>query len=77
MSLACPWAHRTLITRALKGLDGMITVSVVHWLMLEHGWTFHAGPGVVADPINKAEFLHQVYTAADPAYTGRVTVPIL
>lgn len=77
VSLACPWAHRTLIMRALKGLEGMISVSVVHWLMLEHGWTFHAGPGVVADPINQADFLHQVYTAADPAYTGRVTVPIL
>lgn len=77
VSLACPWAHRTLIMRALKGLDPMISVSVVHWLMLEHGWTFHAGPGVVADPVNKAEFLHQVYTAAKPTYTGRVTVPIL
>lgn len=77
VSLACPWAHRTLIIRALKGLEAMISVSVVHWLMLERGWTFHEGPGVVADPINKAEFLHQVYTAAEPAYTGRVTVPIL
>ncbi|BBU29161.1 glutathione-dependent reductase [Burkholderia sp. THE68] len=77
VSLACPWAHRTLIMRALKGLEGMIDVSVVNWLMLENGWTFDHAPGVVPDPINAARFLHQVYTAADPHYSGRVTVPIL
>ena len=77
VSLACPWAHRTLIMRALKGLDDMISVSVVHWLMREQGWTFADGPGVVADGINGAELLHQVYTAADPHYSGRVTVPVL
>ncbi|SAK61556.1 glutathione S-transferase family protein [Caballeronia ptereochthonis] len=77
VGLACPWAHRTLIMRALKGLEEMIDVSVVHWLMLENGWTFADGPGVVPDMINGARFLHQVYTAADPHYTGRVTVPIL
>ncbi len=77
VSLACPWAHRTLILRALKGLEDMISVSVVNWLMLENGWTFADGPGVVPDPVNHARLLHQVYTAADPAYTGRVTVPIL
>ena len=77
VGLACPWAHRTMIVRALKGLEGMISVSVVNWLMLENGWTFADGPGVVPDPINGAQFLHQVYTAADPDYTGRVTVPIL
>ncbi|SAK78460.1 Glutathionyl-hydroquinone reductase YqjG [Caballeronia hypogeia] len=77
VSLACPWAHRTLIMRALKGLEGMIGVSVVNWLMLEHGWTFDDARGVVPDPVNGARFLHQVYTAADPHYTGRVTVPIL
>ena len=76
VGLACPWAHRTMIVRALKGLEGMISVSVVNWLMLENGWTFADGPGVVPDPINGAQFLHQVYTAADPDYTGRVTVPI-
>ncbi|MFN3352380.1 MAG: glutathione S-transferase family protein [Brevundimonas sp.] len=76
VSLACPWAHRTLVMRALKGLDH-ISVSVVHWRMLDHGWTFEPGPGVVADPVGGADFLHQVYTAANPTYTGRVTVPVL
>ncbi|GGC87566.1 glutathione S-transferase family protein [Chelatococcus reniformis] len=77
VSLACPWAHRTLIMRALKGLENMISVSVVHWRMLDRGWTFADGPGVVADGINGAAYLHQVYTAAAPDYTGRVTVPVL
>src|ERR1700749_1894101 len=77
VSLACPWAHRTLIMRALKGLDDTIPVSVVHWLMAERGWPFAGGPGVIADSVNHAEFLHQVYTAADPRYSGRVTVPVL
>ncbi|MFC4524509.1 glutathione S-transferase family protein [Cupriavidus pinatubonensis] len=77
VSLACPWAHRTLIMRRLKGLDDMIGVSVVHWLMREEGWTFSEGPGVVPDTVNHARVLHQVYTAADPQYTGRVTVPVL
>lgn len=77
VSLACPWAHRTLIMRALKGLEEMIPVSVVHWLMLDRGWTFDEGPGVVPDPIHQAQSLYQVYQAADPGYTGRVTVPIL
>lgn len=77
VSLACPWAHRTLIMRTFKGLEAMISVSVVHWLMLEKGWTFAEGPGVIADPIHAATVLHQVYTAADPHYSGRVTVPVL
>lgn len=77
VSLACPWAHRTMIMRTLKGLEDMISVSVVHWLMREHGWTFAEGPGVVPDTLNNADFLHQVYTAAQPDYSGRVTVPIL
>jgi len=76
-SLACPWAQRTLIYRALKGLEGMIPISVVHWRMLEHGWTFERGPGVIPDPIHHAEYLYQVYQAADPKYTGRVTTPVL
>lgn len=77
VSLACPWAHRTLIMRKLKGLEGMIGLSVVHWRMLEHGWTFEEGPGVIPDPLHRAQYLHQVYTAAAPTYTGRVTVPVL
>ena len=74
---ACPWAHRTLIYRKLKGLEGMISLSVVNPIMREHGWTFQPGYKVVADPIMNAEFMHQLYTAAQPDYSGRVTVPVL
>jgi putative glutathione S-transferase len=77
VSLACPWAHRTLIFRKLKGLEGMISLSVVHWHMAEHGWTFEDGPGVIPDPLRHARFLHEIYTAAQPDYSGRVTVPVL
>lgn len=77
VSLACPWANRTLIFRAIKGLEKLISVSVVHPYMGENGWTFHPGPGVVADPVGQAEYLHQVYTRAHAQYSGRVTVPIL
>jgi len=77
VSLACPWASRTLMIRTLKGLEDMISISVVHPLMLEHGWTFEEGEGVIGDPIFQARYLHQVYTAVKPDYTGRVTVPVL
>ena len=77
VSHSCPWAHRTMIFRALKGLDRMIDISAVHWRMLDNGWTFEDAPGVVQDPIHHARYLHEVYSAADPAYTGRVTVPVL
>jgi putative glutathione S-transferase len=77
VSLACPWANRTLIFRHLKGLEEMISLSVVHWLMADHGWTFQHGDGVIPDPLFNAEYLHQVYTHADPDYSGRVTVPVL
>jgi len=77
VSLACPWAHRTLIMRALKGLEHMVSLSVVHWRMLDHGWTFADGPGVIADPVRGAKFLYEVYLAADRSYTGRVTTPVL
>ena len=76
VSLACPWAHRALIVRKLKGLEGIVGLSVTHWLMREEGWTFAPGPGVVPDPAG-ARLLHEVYRRADPHYTGRVTVPIL
>ena len=77
VSLACPWAHRTLIYRRLKGLEEHITISVVNPFMLENGWTFEEGDGVIPDTVNGAEYLHQIYTAAKAGYTGRVTVPVL
>ncbi|MBP6018555.1 MAG: glutathione S-transferase family protein [Burkholderiaceae bacterium] len=77
VSLACPWAHRTLVFRALKGLQDMISVSVVNPYMAEHGWTFDPAPGVVADPVGAAQYLYQVYLRTQPNYSGRVTVPIL
>ena len=77
VAYACPWAHRALIFRKLKGLEKMLPVSVVNPLMLENGWSFEPGYKVVADPIHNARFMHQVYTAADPEYTGRVTVPVI
>lgn len=77
VSLACPWAHRTLIMRALKGLENLVPLSVVHWRMLDRGWCFDDGPGVIADPVLGAKYLFQVYVAADRSYTGRVTTPVL
>jgi len=77
VSYACPWAHRTLIYRRLKGLTDHISVSVVNPLMHEHGWTFEPGDRVIPDPINHALYLYEVYTAAKPDYSGRVTVPVL
>ena len=77
VSLACPWAHRTTVYRKLKGLEDMISLSVVHPFMGDKGWTFAEGAGVIADPIVKADYLYEVYTAAKPDYTGRVTVPVL
>ncbi len=77
VSLACPWAHRTLIFRRLKGLESMISLSVVHWLLREHGWTFDEGPGVIPDPIFGARQLSEFYLKAWPDYSGRVTVPVL
>ena len=77
VSLACPWAHRTLIFRALKGLERMIDVSIVNPYMGEHGWTFEEAPGVIADPIHRARYLYEIYCRAKPDYSGRVTVPVL
>jgi putative glutathione S-transferase len=77
ISLACPWAHRTMVFRALKGLQQMISVSIVNSYMGDDGWTFQSGPDVIEDSVNHVEFLHQLYTLAQPDYTGRVTVPLL
>ncbi len=77
VSLACPWAHRTLIMRALKGLEQIIPVSVTHWLMAEHGWNFAPGEGVVPDPLFNSRYLHEIYTRADAHYSGRASVPVL
>ncbi|MCU9838649.1 glutathione S-transferase family protein [Ruegeria sp. WL0004] len=78
VSLACPWAHRTLIFRAIKGLSDHIGVSVVHPDMLENGWSFATDrKGSTGDRLYGHEFAHQLYTRANPTYSGRVTVPIL
>ncbi|HFU4190350.1 TPA: glutathione S-transferase family protein [Streptococcus suis] len=77
ISLACPWASRTLIMRKLKGLEDHISLSIVHPLMLENGWTFADGPGVIKDLLFNSDYLYQVYLKADSHYTGRVTVPVL
>ena len=77
VSHACPWANRTMIYRSIKGLEGMISLSVVHWHLGEHGWTFEPGDGVIPDPMFNAKYYYEIYTAADPGYSGRVTVPAL
>ncbi len=77
VSLACPWAHRTLIMRALKGLEQIIPVSVTHWLMAEQGWTFSPGEGVIPDPLFNSRYLHEIYSRADAHYGGRASVPVL
>ncbi|MCC5991700.1 MAG: glutathione S-transferase family protein [Rhodobacteraceae bacterium] len=78
VSYACPWAHRTLIFRALKGLEGLIDVSVVHPDMMDDGWSFDTDfPGATGDKLHGARFMREVYTRADPRISGRVTVPVL
>lgn len=77
VSLACPWAHRTLIFRALKKLEDVISVSVVHPFMGKNGWSFDTDAAATGDDLYGLDFLHQIYTRADPTYSGRVTVPVL
>ncbi len=77
VSLACPWAHRTLIFRALKGLEDLVGVTVVDPKMGGEGWVFAEGSDRAGDPNADVSRLHEIYTRADPAYTGRVTVPVL
>ncbi len=77
VSLACPWAHRTLILRTLKGLEGAITVSIVDPYMGPAGWSFTGHRGCTSDSVNGAALLRDVYLKAKPDYTGRVTVPLL
>lgn len=77
VSYACPWAHRTMIFRALKGLSDHIDVSAVHPDMLGDGWTFEKDGPAQGDPLYGSAFAHSLYTRADPTYSGRVTVPIL
>jgi putative glutathione S-transferase len=77
VSLACPWAHRTLIFRKLKRLEDVISLSVVDPLMGAEGWVFGDGPGCIPDTVNGARRLYEIYVKARPDYTGRVTVPVL
>jgi glutathionyl-hydroquinone reductase len=77
VSYACPWAHRTLIFRVLKHLTDAIDVSVVHWHMGRHGWTFDEAPGTTGDRLFGSRYLYEIYLRADPKATGRVTVPVL
>ncbi len=77
VSWACPWAHRTLIFRALKGLENIISISSVNAIMADEGWTFDPGDDVIPDTVNSAQRLYEIYLKADPNYEGRVTVPVL
>jgi len=77
VALACPWAHRTMIMRTLKGLDEVVSMSVVEPLYGPHGWRFGRSPGTVPDTVNGASELAEIYLRADPHYSGRVSVPLL
>jgi glutathionyl-hydroquinone reductase len=77
VALGCPWAHRTLIMRELKGLNDAISVSIVDPIMSDLGWVFSEAPGTIPDSVNHAQYLQEIYVKADPQYTGRVTVPVL
>ena len=77
VALICPWASRTLIGRALKGLEGLVAVTVVNPVLTDEGWAFGGYPGADQDPLFGAAHLHEIYTRADPHFTGRATVPVL
>jgi glutathionyl-hydroquinone reductase len=77
VSLACPWAHRTLVVRALKGLEALIPVTVVGPIMGEDGWSFEARYGGTGEPLYGLSHLHQLYTRAEPGMSGKVTVPVM
>jgi len=77
VALICPWASRTLIARRLKGLQDLIEVTVVNPVMTNQGWSFAQYPGSDSDPLFNSGYLHEIYTRADPNYTGRATVPVL
>ena len=77
VSWACPWAHRTIIVREVKGLEDVIGMTAVDPMRDDRGWAFRDGDGHGADPVNGFEFLSQAYLATDPGYRGRITVPVL
>ncbi|MCE9678677.1 glutathione S-transferase family protein [Shewanella sp. AS1] len=77
VAFICPWASRTLMVRALKGLTDYISVSVVNPVLSDQGWQFGGYPGADDDQLNGHHFMHQIYTQVDPRYTGRATVPVL
>lgn len=77
VALICPWASRTLIARSLKGLEDVISVSVVEPVLTDQGWRFGDYPGSDRDSLNGATYMHEIYTRADPRFTGRATVPVL
>ncbi|MCE8519296.1 glutathione S-transferase C-terminal domain-containing protein [Ruegeria pomeroyi] len=77
VALICPWASRTLIARKLKGLEDLIPVTVVNPTLTDQGWSFGGYAGADADPLLGARYMHEIYTQADPSFTGRATVPVL
>lgn len=77
VALICPWASRTLIARKLKKLDALIPETVVEPTLTDEGWAFGDYPGSDRDPVHGARYMHEIYTHADPHFTGRATVPVL
>jgi putative glutathione S-transferase len=77
VSWACPWAHRTILVRTLKKLEDVVGMTVVDPIRDDRGWAFRDGPGHTTDSINGFQLLSEAYRATDPAYPGRVTVPVL